>query len=119
MIAPDRATMTALDEVFTLADLEPLARDRMSATAWEYVASGAADETTLKWNRQAFDSIKLDPRVLVDVSTLDTSVEVFGERLAFPIVLAPVGLQRLYHSDGEIGAARGAERGSGGRGGRA
>src|SRR5437868_15471267 len=110
MIAADAVTMNVLDEMFTLAEFEPVARERMSAMAWEYVASGAADETTLGWNRAAFDSIKLNPRVLVDVTKLDTRVEIFGQKLAFPIVLAPVGLQRLYHPDGEIGAVRGAAK---------
>ena len=93
--------------MFTLADFEPLARERMSAMAWEYIASGAADEVTLRWNREAFDRIKLQPRVLVDVSRIDTSVEMFGQKFDLPILLAPVGLQRLYHPDGEVAAARG------------
>jgi 4-hydroxymandelate oxidase len=102
------ATMNVLDEMFTLADFEQVARERMSATAWEYIASGAADETTLRWNREAFASIKLNPRVLVDVAKIDTSVELFGQELTFPIILAPVGLQQLYHPAGEIAAVRGA-----------
>ena len=100
--------VNVLDEMFTLADFEPVARERMSAMAWEYIASGAADETTLRWNRDAFDSIKLNPRVLIDVTKLETCVELFGHELAFPIILAPVGLQRLYHPGGEIAAAKGA-----------
>ena len=108
MNSANSVTVDLLDELFTLADFEPVARERMSAMAWEYIASGAADETTLRWNRDALDSIRLDPRVLVDVTKLDTCVEIFAQTLAFPIVLAPVGLQRLYHAEGEIAAARGA-----------
>ncbi len=95
-------------EFYTLLDLEAPARRNMSKMAWEYLASGAADEITLQWNREAFDQIKLNPRVLVDVSKLDTSIELFGQKMAFPILLAPVGLQRLYHAEGEIAAVRGA-----------
>ncbi|MBV9242767.1 MAG: alpha-hydroxy-acid oxidizing protein [Acidobacteria bacterium] len=102
------ATQNILDDMFTLADFEPVARERMSAMAWEYIASGAADEITLGWNRRAFDLIKLAPRVLCDLTKLDTCVELFGQKLELPIILAPVGLQRLYHVDGEAGAVRGA-----------
>ncbi|HEY2847016.1 MAG TPA: alpha-hydroxy acid oxidase, partial [Pyrinomonadaceae bacterium] len=106
------ATSNILDEMFTLADFEPVALERMSAMTWEYIVSGAADETTLRWNREAFDSIKLNPRVLVDVTKVDTRVELFGQELAYPIVLAPVGLQRLYHPEGEVAAVRGAGKAS-------
>ena len=95
-------------EVVCLADLEPIARGNMSTLAWEYLSSGAADELTLRWNCEAFEKVKLKPRVLVDVSTIDTGIEIFGTELEFPILLAPVGLQRLYHPEGEIAAVRGA-----------
>ncbi|HEV7700210.1 MAG TPA: alpha-hydroxy acid oxidase [Pyrinomonadaceae bacterium] len=101
-----------LDRIFTLADFEPIVRERITPMAWEYLSSGAADETTLRWNRESFDRIKLNPRVLVDVRKVDTSVNIFDQKLAFPILLAPVGLQRLYHPDGEIAAVRGAAEAS-------
>ncbi|MBV9214790.1 MAG: alpha-hydroxy-acid oxidizing protein [Acidobacteria bacterium] len=108
MNSANAVTSNVLDEMFTLADFEAAAPRRMSSMAWEYLSSGAADETTLRWNRESFDKIKLNPRVLKDVSSLDTRVGVFGQTLAFPIILAPVGLQRLYHPDGEIAAVKGA-----------
>jgi len=95
-------------ELFTLFDFEEPARGNMSAMAWEYLACGAADEITLRWNRESFEQIKLNPRVLVDVAKLDTTVELLGQTLPFPILLAPVGLQGLYHPEGEIAAVRGA-----------
>ena len=97
-----------LADVVCLSDLEPIARQRMSTLAWEYLSCGAADEITLRWNCSAFEKLRLKPRVLVDVSRIDTGIELFGSDLAFPILLAPVGLQRLYHPDGEIAASRGA-----------
>jgi 4-hydroxymandelate oxidase len=99
-----------LSEVVCLGDLEPIAKQIMSALAWEYLSCGAADEITLRWNCSGFEKIKLKPRVLVDVSKIDTRIELFGQEHNVPILLAPVGLQRLYHSEGEIAAARGAAK---------
>jgi 4-hydroxymandelate oxidase len=91
-----------------LDDFERLARERLPHMAYEFIAGGAADEVTLRWNREAFDRIRLRPRVLEDVSTIDTSVTLLGATLPHPILLAPVAYQRLFHPDGEVEAARGA-----------
>ncbi len=92
-----------------LFDFEALASRRLSRLAFEYISSGAGDEITLRRNRRRFDEIQLHPRVLVDASRIDTTLELFGERLDFPILLAPCAYQKLVHPDGEIAAARGAE----------
>ncbi len=92
-----------------LFDFEALASRRISRLAFEYISSGAGDEITLRRNRRRFDEIQLHPRVLVDASRIDTTLELFGERLDFPILLAPCAYQKLVHPDGEIAAARGAE----------
>ena len=87
-----------------LLEFEPLARQRLSPATWDYIAQGAADELTLRRNREAFDAIRLKPRVLVDVSALDTRLELFGQKLDFPILLAPVAGQGLIHSGGRAGS---------------
>jgi 4-hydroxymandelate oxidase len=92
----------------SLADFEPLARGRMAPMAYEYVCGGAADEISLRWNREAFERIRLKPRVLVDVSRLDTRVTLLGRELPFPVLLAPTAYQRLVHPEGERATARGA-----------
>lgn len=76
--------------------------------AQEYLASGAADEITLARNRAVFDSRLLNPRVLRDVGTLSTSVELLGTALAHPILLAPTAYHRLFHKQGELATADGA-----------
>jgi 4-hydroxymandelate oxidase len=76
--------------------------------AAEWLVSGAADEVTLRWNREAFDRIGLRPRVIDDEAAVDTRVSLFGETLPFPILLAPVAYQRVLHPDGELATARGA-----------
>jgi 4-hydroxymandelate oxidase len=92
----------------SLADYEGLARRRMSHQAYEYVAGGAADGLTLRANRDAYDRLRLDPRVLVDVSRLDTRVTLLGRELAFPILIAPTAYHRMVHAEGEQATARGA-----------
>jgi len=89
-------------------EFEPLARQRLPREVWEYISQGAADELTLRRNREAFDAIRLRPRVLVDVSRIDTRLELFGQKLDFPILLAPVAGQGRMHTRAEPEAARGA-----------
>lgn len=91
-----------------LHEYEPLARAAMSPMAWDYLAGGGGDERTLGWNRERFDAVRLWPRVLRDVSTIDTRLTLLGTELAYPVLLAPTGFQRLFHADGECATARGA-----------
>ncbi len=98
----------AVADAVNLFDFEPLARSRISPMAWEYISGGAGDEVTLRWNRESFDRIRLRPRILVDVSHLDTRVKLFDRELPHPILLAPAAYQRLVHSEGELATAKGA-----------
>src|SRR5437763_10776378 len=97
-----------MTDVLTLDDFELAARERLPHAVYEYLAGGAGDEQTLRWNREAFARIKLRPRVLQDVASIDTQVELLGDTLPFPILLAPVAYQRLLDDEGEVAAARGA-----------
>jgi len=97
--------------ILTLDDYEAAARERIPHMAHQFLVAGAADEITLRWNREAFDRIALAPRVLEDVSTIDTRVTLFGESHDLPILLAPVAYQRLFHDEGEVASARGAKEG--------
>jgi 4-hydroxymandelate oxidase len=97
-----------LDAVLSLPEFEEHARRCMSAMVYEFVASGAADEHTLRWNREAYDRIRLRPRVLYDVSAVDMRVTLFGRELPFPILMAPTAYHRTIHPEGEIATARGA-----------
>src|SRR5262245_34703113 len=84
--APKDAPKPLADAV-SLFDFEPMARARISPMAWEYISGGAGDEVTLRWNRESFDRIRLRPRILVDVSRLNTRVKLFGREIPFPILL--------------------------------
>lgn len=89
-------------------EAERLAALRLPSATWGYFASGARDQHTLAENRQAFDRLRLYPRVLVDVSRRDMGVTLLGERLPWPVLVAPMAFQRLAHPEGELAAVRAA-----------
>ena len=97
-----------LDQALSLPDFESFARKHISHGAWERIQGGAADEITVRWNCEAYQHIRLRPRVLVDVSKLDTRVKLLGQELPFPLVLAPTGAQGFVYPEGELAVARGA-----------
>ena len=92
-----------------IRDLERQAEAILDPGVFGYFAGGACDELTLNENVAAFSRLSLLPRVLVDVSTVDTSTSLLGLPLAMPLVVAPVAFQRLVSPDGEPGMARAAE----------
>ncbi len=94
-----------LPAAYDLSDYEALARERLSAAVWTYLSSGAGDELSLRWNREAYDRLRLMPRVLTDVSKATTQVQVLGWTLDHPILLAPVAYHRLFHAEGERATA--------------
>ncbi|MBS7537783.1 alpha-hydroxy acid oxidase [Ancylobacter lacus] len=89
-------------------DYEALARERLPADAFAYIAGGAADEGTLRRNRAAFDDIRLRSRVLADLRGGGTWLELFGTALDHPILVAPTGRHRLADPDGERATVVGA-----------
>src|SRR5215469_5704107 len=91
------------EDELPVADLmrfEALARRRLSQMAYDYVRSGGGDEISMRENRRGFERLQLMPNVLVDVSQLDTRINLFGSELESPILLAPVAYHRLYHAEG-------------------
>ena len=89
-------------------EFEALARERLSPMAYHYAAGASGDEITARRNRECLDAIRLNPRVLRDVRSVDTRLELLSEPLDFPILLAPTGFHRLFHAEGELATARGA-----------
>src|SRR5687768_5822024 len=108
--ASQRATGNGagLSNLVNLADFEALAQKKLSHMAYEYIAGGAGDEITMRWNREALDAIRLNPRVLVDVQPVDTTLTLLGQKHTFPVLLAPTAFHRLAHPQGEVETARGA-----------
>ena len=101
-------TLSKIQKPVCLEDYEAPARAEMTEGAFEYVASGAGNEQTLRANRTAFANIELLPHVLRDVSHIDTRVQLFGREHAAPILLAPAGYHKLAHARGELETIDGA-----------
>ena len=91
------------------ADYRAAARKRLPPFLFHYIDGGAYAEHTLRRNVDDLAAIGLRQRVLKDMSKLDTSIELFGEKLTIPVVLAPVGLTGMYARRGEVQAARAAD----------
>jgi lactate 2-monooxygenase len=89
-------------------ELERRARKAMSREGFAYIAGGAGLESTMAANRSAFERRRIVPRFLNDVSSRDTSVELFGRRLPVPFLLAPIGVLEMAHREADVGAARAA-----------
>ncbi|MCH7802326.1 MAG: alpha-hydroxy-acid oxidizing protein, partial [Chloroflexi bacterium] len=71
--------------------------------AWDYLVGASESETTMRRNRLAFDRVAFRPRVLVDVTNIDTSTTFLGHDLSIPVLLAPIGSLQTFHP--EAGAA--------------
>ncbi|KAL6248125.1 hypothetical protein RBB50_004379 [Rhinocladiella similis] len=90
----------------TIAELEALAHERMDKQTRDYYNEGADAGTTLGENISAYSKYRIRPRVLRDISRIDTTVDVFGHTNSSPFGVAPTAMQRLAHSDGELATAR-------------
>ena len=99
----------SVDEALNVWDFEPVMRARVNAGHYAYMAQGADDFGTIAANRAGFEKIKLRPQRLVDVSKIDMTTEIFGQKLAAPLYLCPIGAQAMFHPEGEVAVARGAK----------
>lgn len=88
--------------------LDERARAVLSPMAYDYVAGGAGSESTVEANRAAFERWRIVPRMLRDVGDRSLEVDLLGERLPAPLLLAPIGVQGILHADGEVAPARAA-----------
>jgi len=107
--AQEPAAPAAAKDVLSVMDFEALAKTKLPPAHWGYMASGVDDNLTLQANVAAYKTIQLRPRRLVDVSKIDTGIELFGQRFASPIFVCPVGGHRMFHPDGEVATARAAK----------
>ena len=103
-------TERRLARAASIPDLRELARRRTPRAAFDYADGAAEREIGLRRSREAFSRIELVPRVLEDVSAIDTSTEILGRRAELPLAFAPTGFTRLFHHEGERAVARVAQR---------
>lgn len=88
--------------------LEEAAKNKISTQAYAYIAGGAGNESTLRTNQQAFENYKIVPRMLRDVSVRDTRIELFGQQLPSPLLLAPIGVLEMVHPQADLAVAKAA-----------
>jgi len=94
--------------IVNIADLRREAQRRLPRAVFDYIDGGADAEVTLRENCRAFEQVTFRPRCAVVTARPDLGVRIIGTDLALPFLLAPVGSSRLFHPDGEAGAARAA-----------
>jgi (S)-2-hydroxy-acid oxidase len=90
----------------TIGELEKLAAERMDKQTRDYYNEGADSGSTLLENITAYQKYRIRPRVLRDISSIDTTVNVFGHKNSIPLGVAPTAMQCLAHDDGELATAR-------------
>jgi isopentenyl diphosphate isomerase/L-lactate dehydrogenase-like FMN-dependent dehydrogenase len=89
-------------------EYEALAQTKMDPAHWDYINGGSDDEVTLRASRAALERIRLRPRVLVDVSTIDIRTNVLGLPISMPLMVAPMAMHCLAHPEGECATAQAA-----------
>ena len=102
--------MSALDACLTIAELKDLARRRVPKMFFDYADSGSWTESTYRANESDFAKILLRQRVAVNMEGRMLATDMLGEKISMPVALAPTGLTGMQHADGEIKAARAAEK---------
>lgn len=97
-----------METITNVKEYEVLAKEKLPKMVYDYYASGAEDQWTLKENKDAFSRILFRPRILVDVSHVDTRTTVMGFKISMPIMVAPTAMQKMAHPEGECATARAA-----------
>ena len=99
-----------LKDCHNVEDFRKLAKKKLPSPIFHYIDGGSDDEVTLKRNTESFNSCDLVPNVLSDVSNIDLSTTVLGQKINFPLFLAATAMHRLYHHHGERATAKAAEK---------
>ena len=93
-----------------IADFRKMAKSRLPKPLFDYIESGSDDELTLRRNTSAFEEYDLIPSGLADVANIDLSVTILGQKVNSPLFLAPTGMNRLFHHEGEYATSQAAEK---------
>ncbi|TQD82492.1 hypothetical protein C1H46_031928 [Malus baccata] len=95
-------------EITNVSEYEAITKEKLPKMIYDYYASGAEDQWTLKENESAFSRILFRPRILIDVSKIDLRTTVLGLNISMPIMIAPTAMQKMAHPEGEYATARAA-----------
>ena len=99
-----------LKDCHNVEDFRKLAKKKLPSPIFHYIDGGSDDEITLKRNTESFNKCDLIPNVLADVSNIDLSTTVLGQKIDFPLFLAATAMHRLYHHHGEQATAKAADK---------
>jgi isopentenyl diphosphate isomerase/L-lactate dehydrogenase-like FMN-dependent dehydrogenase len=100
--------LTRCSDATNVFQFKDVARTKLTPKTFHFIESGADDMKTVQANREAFDLLQIRARRLIDVSSVDTSVNILGSAMKTPVILAPVGVQQRVHPEGELASARAA-----------
>src|SRR5215212_8794765 len=103
----DSVRVPGMNELLTTFDFEGVAYAKIPREAYDYTAHGETSEFTTRRNRDAFDWVELVPKGVVDVSSVQTATEIFGTKMAYPIMIAPTAFQVQLHPDAEVAMRQG------------
>jgi len=99
-----------INNCHNIDDFRKMAKSRLPAPLFHYIDGGADDESTLRRNTSSYDEYNLIPNGLADVANIDLSTTILGQKVLSPLFLAPTGMNRLFHHDGERASSRAAEK---------
>jgi L-lactate dehydrogenase (cytochrome)/glycolate oxidase len=94
-----------LSRALTIYDLRDIAKRRTPQAPFDYTDGGADSESSLTRARSTFERVEFQPRILRDVSVVDTSVKMLGQTMSMPIGIAPTGFTRMMQTEGEYAGA--------------
>ena len=103
-------TKRKLSTAANVDDLRRIAKRRLPAGVFHYIDGGAEDELSLARNVSGYTNLEFKPRILRDVSKIDTNTTLLGKPIPIPLIFAPTGFTRIAHSQGELAVARAAAR---------
>lgn len=99
-----------LADCHNVSDLRKLAKRNLPWPVFDYLDGGADDELTLNWNTTAFNDYELLPSQLNDISSIELSTTVLGQKIDWPVIISPTGASRLFHHDAEPAVVRAANK---------
>jgi len=105
----DSDLISSAADALSVLDFEPVAKAKLPPWHWAWLSTGGDGSETMRANREGFDRYQIRARRLVDISKIDTSVQLFGRTWETPIYMSPVGGHRTYNPDGELATARAAK----------
>ena len=95
-----------IESAVTIHELAAIAKKKTPKSVFDYVEGSALAEISTQRSQDAYRRVEFYPKLLTDVSNIDTSIEIFGKKVSLPIVFAPTGYTKLMHHAGESAVAR-------------